>query len=102
MALIPADWNVIVIGRWNRAILTPQGIVTRLFQLPPETDVGIEVPMDAIGPYRVIHDGLVVMVSSSQLIVETQEHSFPSLQRAMHIASRAMTSLPETPMRAAG
>ena len=53
MLLEPGDWNVVIVGHWNRAILTPQGIATRLLQLPPETEIGIEVPMDAIGPYRV-------------------------------------------------
>jgi hypothetical protein len=102
MPLEPRDWNVVVIGRWNRAILTPQGIASRLFQLPPETEIGIEVPMDAIGPYRVSHGDLVIMVSSTQLIVEATENNFASLQRAMRIAHRAMLSLPETPVFAAG
>jgi hypothetical protein len=102
MPLEPCDWNVVVVGRWNRAILTPQGIATRLILLPPETEIGIEVPMDAIGPYRVRHRDIVVMVSSAQLIVESTENNFPSLQRAMRIAYRAMESLPETPVFAAG
>jgi hypothetical protein len=102
MPLDPGDWNVVVLGRWNRAILTPQGIATRLLQLPPETEIGIAVPMDALGPYRVSHGDLVIMVSSAQLIVEATENNFPSLQRAMRIAQRAMHSLPETPVSAAG
>jgi hypothetical protein len=53
MPLKPYDWNVVVLGHWNQAILTPQGIAERLFQLPSETEIGIEVPMDAIGPFRV-------------------------------------------------
>src|SRR6516165_8300462 len=70
MPLVPCEWNVVVMGRWNRAILTPQGIATRLFQLPLNTSIGVEVPMDGIGPYRVSHDRLVVMVSEAWLIVE--------------------------------
>ena len=102
MPLEPDDWNVVIVGRWNQAILTPQGIASRLLQLPPETEIGLEVPMDAIGPYRVSHGDLVIMVSSVQLIVEARENNFPSLQRAMRIAHRAMQSLPETPVFAAG
>ncbi len=44
MPLEPGEWNVVILGRWNRAIPTPQGIASRLFQLPPETEIGIEVP----------------------------------------------------------
>jgi hypothetical protein len=102
MPLEPCDWNVVVLGRWNRAILTPNGIASRLFQLPPETEIGIEVPMDAIGPYRVSHGDLTVMVGNSQLWIDARENNFPSLERAMRVARRAMESLPETPVIAAG
>lgn len=102
MPLTPLDWNVIVIGRWNRAILTPAGIATRLFELPSGTEMDIEVPMDSIGPYRVGHDHLVVMVGNTQLRVEVTPNDFPSLQNAMRVAYRAMNSLPETPVTAAG
>src|SRR4051812_23085230 len=102
MPLEPYDWNVVVLGRWNRAILTPQGIGSRLFQLPPETDIGIEAPMDAIGPYQVSHDDVTVMVSGAQLIVEARENNFPGLERAIRVARRAMESLPETPVVAGG
>ena len=38
MPLEPYDWNVVVLGRWDRALLTSQGIASRLFQLPPEAE----------------------------------------------------------------
>ena len=75
MPLEPYDWNVVVLGHWNPAILTPQGISERLFQLPTETEIGIEVPMDAIGPFRVSLGDLAVMVTEAQLMVETRETS---------------------------
>lgn len=102
MPLEPYDWNVVVLGHWNRAILTPIGIAERLFQLPSETEIGIEVPMDAIGPFRVSHGDLTVMVAGGRLMVEARENNFQSLERAMRVAHRAMERLPETPVRAVG
>src|SRR5262245_33422873 len=102
MPLEPFDWNVVVLGHWNRAILTPQGIASRLFQIPSETEIGIEVPMDAIGPFRVSHDNLTVMAGGGRLTVEARENNFPSLERAMRVARRGIVSLPETPLLAAG
>src|SRR6266478_1019531 len=102
MPLEPYDWNVVVLGRWNRAILTPNGIASRLFELPPETEIGIEVPMDAIGPFLVSHGDLTVMVGGAQLMVQATENNFSSLERAMRVARRAMEKLPETPVVAAG
>lgn len=102
MPLEPCDWNVVILGHWNPAILTPNGIAERLFELPSETEVGIAVPMDAIGPFRVSHGDLAVMVGGGRLMVEATENNFPSLERAMRVARRAMGSLPETPVVAAG
>jgi hypothetical protein len=102
MPLAPGDWNVVVLGRWNRAILTPKGIAKRLFDLPEGTKLEIGVPVDAIGPYRVKHGGLVVMVDENRLIVEALSPDYQSLQSAMSIAWRALDQLRETPVAAAG
>ena len=37
MTVEALDWNVVVAGFWNPAILTPSGIARRLFGLPEET-----------------------------------------------------------------
>ncbi len=42
----PFDWNVVIIGSWNPAILTPQGITTRLLQLEAGTPVEVQVSLD--------------------------------------------------------
>ncbi len=102
MPLTPVDWNVVVLGRWNRAILTPQGIITELFGQPEETKFGIEVPVDAIGPYKVLYDDLVVIADWNQLIVEAPKNNYESLARAMATAHKAIEALPMTPLSAAG
>ena len=102
MPLAPNDWNVVVAGFWNRAILTPQGIAARLFNLEPDTPIEVEVPIDSLGPYRVRYDGLTVMASNVRLQVEPQRSEFGELRRAMDIARRAVDRLPETPLSAVG
>jgi len=102
MPLVPAEWNVVVNGHWNRGILTPSGISHRLFQLPPNTALQIEVPLDAIGPYRVLYDNVVVMAGSNQLIVEASICDMGTLEKALVVAHRAVQDLPETPVTAAG
>lgn len=100
--LHPFDWNVVVVGRWNRAIYTPQGIVTRLFGQPPGIEFQMEVPADTIGPYRVHFDELMILVDWSRLVVEIPANDYDGLQRAMGVAVRAMQDLPETPLSASG
>jgi hypothetical protein len=104
MPLTRHDWNVVVVGRWNRAILTPQGVATRLFNIAPDDPVPllVEFPLDALGPFRLTHNELVVMVTDQQLIVESQARDLPGLHRAMEVAIRALRQLPETPVTAAG
>lgn len=102
MRIEPIDWNVVVLGFWNRAILTPAGIGRRLFRVEEGTPLQVEIPLEGLAPYRVRHDGLIVTADSGRLVVATESPSFPSLERAMTAAATAIDSLPETPLSAAG
>jgi hypothetical protein len=96
------DWNVVIVGHWNRAILTPQGIGLRLFRVEPGTPIAVEVAMDGLAPTRVKHENLTVTLSASKLIILADEPSYINLDRAREIAVRAIDGLPETPLTAAG
>jgi len=96
------DWNVVVVGAWNAAILTPEGIAHRLFGLPPGTPVEVQVPLDRQAPIRVVHSNVMVVPSESGLLVVPTEPTPEALRHAVEVASRAIDSLPETPFTAAG
>ena len=96
------NWNVVIVGHWNRAILTPAGIAYRLFKLPKDTPVQIEVPLDGLAPYRVKHGPVVITAQSAKLNIFTESPSYENLQIALQIASTALNDLPETPVQAAG
>ena len=98
----PFDWNVVVTGAWNTAILTPNGIASRLFGLPPETPVEVLVPLDRQDPIRVVHDGMTVVPSSNRLVVAPINCTAQGLGKASKLAIKAIQSLPETPTTAAG
>lgn len=102
MPFTPAEWNVIVLGRWNRAILTPSGIAKRLFGLEEGTPIEVFVAIDALAPPQVKHGGTIVMVGGDRLITVPETLNFPGLEGAMTIARRAMENLRETPVIAAG
>lgn len=102
MPLEAADWNVVIIGRWNRAILTPSGIAKRLFQVTDETPLEVLVPLDQSTPPHVKLGDIIVVAGSDRLLVQSTAHTFAGLSRAMEIARRAIESLPETPLSAAG
>lgn len=95
------DWNVVVVGAWNPAILTPNGIATRLFGTDG-TPVQVLVSVDGLAPPQVVHEGLVVMPSSSKLVVSPVQPAPRPLVKAAEVASKAIDSLRDTPLSAAG
>jgi len=102
MSLEALDWNVVVAGYWNPAILTPAGIARRLFGLAEGTPILIEVPVDGLAPYRVRHNNLTVTAEMGRLVVSADAPRYDLLDRAREAAARAIEGLPETPLTAAG
>jgi hypothetical protein len=102
MAVTRTEWNVIVIGAWNRAILTPAWIGKHLFELEEGTPLEVNVPLDEYRPYQVKHAGIIVVAASQNLLVKPVARDFGELARAAEIAARAVNELPRTPLVAAG
>ncbi len=102
MAIEPFDWNVVAVGYWNLAILTPRGIATRLIKLDKGTPVAVEVPIDGLAPHRVRHEGIIITAASGHLTLTTENPTLSNLERAKQIAIIALNELPETPLSAAG
>jgi hypothetical protein len=102
MPLTPEDWSVVVVGHWNRAILTPAGIAKQLFGLPSGTPVQVFVPLDTIAPHIVLYGDVKVIPSSDRLIIQPVNNTIDNLKTVMEIAKRALVELPRTPVSAAG
>lgn len=98
----PCDWNVVIAGSWNRAILTPNGIAKRLFKLPEGTGIQVLVPVDLLQPPKVKHGGIVATVDERRLIIGTETPTWEALAKAMQTGCNALADLPETPVLAAG
>ncbi len=102
MGFQPFKWNVVVLGHWNRGILTPKGVATRLFKVAEGTPLQVEVPIDGLGPYRIRQDDVSVLVVGRTLEIFAETPDFETLQHAREIACRAIEGLPETPLTATG
>lgn len=102
MAVTRSEWNAVVVGDWNRAILTPAWIGKHLFGLEPGTPLEVQVTLDEYRPHQVKYGGIVVMASSSQLIAKPVANEFADLGRAALVAAKAITELPRTPLTGAG
>lgn len=104
MPLKAADWNVIIVGRWNRAILTPAGIAKRVFKLDDPKQVMVAVPLDGVSPYQVQHptQNIIAMTDETRLRIHLVEPGYEALDYAKLSGICALESLPETPVAAAG
>jgi len=99
----PSDWNIVILGAWNRAILTPAWIQEIVFALPHGSTVDVLVPMDTMfAPFQVHDKGLTVIPAPGQLILQLTEPTEALLTRAMEASRRAMQDLPRTPLQACG
>jgi hypothetical protein len=97
-----SHWNIVVLGYWNRAILTPAGIAHRLFKLDDTTPVEVYVPVNVSEPHKVAHKGIQVTVPPGRLMIDPAGATFPQLAEAADVAVNALVSLPETPVTAVG
>ncbi len=98
----PFNWDVVIVGFWNRAILTPNGIAKRLFKLPEGSGIEVFVPVNSLEPSQVKHNGIFVRVEKRQLIIGTDKPSYEELIKVMKTGCNALQDLPETPVFAAG
>lgn len=98
----PAEWNVVVTGHWNLAILTPGRVGRKVFGLPEQTPIEVLVQLDNPSPYQVRHNKVIAVPGSNQLILQTMEHTSECLQYAIDCSKRAVEALPETPLSACG
>lgn len=104
MGLKPVNWSVVVVGRWNRAILTPKGIAKHIFHHTTGEELGVLIPLDAVSPFvvRDLNEDVLVSTDESRLFIQVENTSYECLQKAMSYGYEAMKSLPDTPVSAAG
>lgn len=96
------DWNVIVTGFWNRAILNPAGIAKRVFGLKDGTPLEVAIALDGLGPPRVRYEGITVISNTGRLVISVDDNKYTNVDKARKMAIKAINSLPETPLTAAG
>lgn len=102
MPLEPLGWNIIVIGDWNIAILTPDGVRKHLFRADDTVRLNIELQIDRPGPFRLTHDGITVTPSPAKLEVGPVTPDADQMVNAAEITTRALEYLHLTPISAVG
>lgn len=94
------EWNHVLVGQWNLAILNPDWLNANVFQ---NTQIGIELLFGLIQPQMKYVSGTVSMVTrADQVIIAVLEPTKEALSTAETVAVRLLESLPVTPVSAIG
>lgn len=98
----PHNWNVIILGFWNKAILTPNFVAKNIFKTKDGTPFQVEIPVDLLLPPRIKYNDFVCSVDNKQIVVETNNCTTDKIIEALKFAKNAIEELPVTPVLAAG
>lgn len=102
MTIEPLNWNIFILGSWNSAILTPNGIGKLLFGLLEGTPLQVEIDLDSFGRYKVTYDDVSVVPHHNSLEINPKALTPECMAKACQVAIKALASLPKTPVSAVG
>lgn len=102
MSFEPFNWNAVVRGAWNRAILTPEWIAKFIFEVEKDTPLQVEIALNVQALWRVKHGNVAVLVGGGNLEAVADVCDYETLDLARGCVRRAIEALPITPLIAAG
>jgi len=94
--------NIILVGRWNPAIITPDWLRAQFPDFITQTEYDAEFIPTAIPKIRFIVEGLRVAPSSARLTISPDTDSEGVFDRIATLAAGIYTKLPHTPIPAVG
>lgn len=102
MRIAPNSWSVVLVGKWNRYILTPQWVGTNLFE---EDNIQVEFPVNRpeLAPRYRSSDNIVFSPSIHKSQFFAQEpYNDQMLQRIAIMTRKLLTILIHTPLSSIG
>lgn len=100
MKPILAEWNIIVAGSWNLAILNPDWVSKKIFET---NELDVDLLIDNFRPQiRYKHEKVILAPESSRVTVGCTETTEAAIEQAEAACLRLIDSLPVTPLSAVG
>lgn len=96
-----SQWSLVIVGRWNRAILSAQWLAKEVLG---EEEIGIMFPVVGVGPpiFYTKDLNLRIVVSSESVTFVPLKDSREVLTRIEKAATHILKTLPHTPILAFG
>lgn len=102
MNYLPHNWNVVVLGSWNKSILTPNFIAKNIYKTTDGSPFQVEIPVDLLLPPRIKFNDNICIVDNDKILIETSVSTIDNLITTLNYAKNAIDALPITPVLAAG
>lgn len=94
--------NLVLLGAWNTAILTPEWIIRHVPSLDGDAQVPIEISLGNPHRFRFTVKNVVVQPASLRLDLIAQQESEETYEVIANIARAIVETLPHTPISAVG
>lgn len=98
---ITTEWTVVILGKWNQAILQPEWLIRNVFndnQVRVEVAVGLAPGL----PSRITGDEILVLAGEDRLILGLTEVSDGQLRTMERIVVKILALLSHTPVARMG
>jgi hypothetical protein len=95
MKPVPDSWTIVILGRWNIAILNPKWLAANIFK---EKKLAVEFPIEPGLPLRIIGDKVMLIPREDRLIIGLTEVTNDILKRMESVAIQLLEKLPHTPI----
>ena len=100
MQIKPNSFAIVIIGRWNPYILTPQWITENLFENKPPVQIEFSLNLDLPNRYRI--NNVFITPTTEKIILTSFDNSHESLIAMGNVAVKLCSILLHTPVMSLG
>jgi hypothetical protein len=99
MKAIPQGWTIVLVGYWNRMLLTPDWVATNLFE---QDTIDVAFPVMPLNPLMFTAGKVRFTPADERATISLEVVEDDAWGKAEHIALSLLAKLPHTPVRAFG
>jgi hypothetical protein len=100
MQIKPNSFSIVVVGRWNPYILTPQWITQHLFDNAPPVQIEFSLNLDLPNRFKV--HNVIITPTPEKVIITSVDDNAESLTQIGTVATKLCSILEHTPLIAIG
>lgn len=96
------SWTIVIVGKWNTRIFSPEWVAKHLFGKEKGDSIQLELQVAPDFRLRLSSDNIVIFPDDDKLIIGVKSKDLEVLKKAQYIAQQILTTLKHTPVAAVG